>query len=1598
MKMFRSVSDGLIRAVKTHSRFAGIAFLSGFALAGLPAVGAAVELTQDTEVTTLAGYPDGVTCSLSTPITLTVTLSADETYSHPISGNIKLVKKGLRDLTIDRANTFTGGTEIYKGRLIAAHPMALGKGEIYVESDCSQTFTYVNQANLSALTIACASFTNDLRVSDWSSALPYYEGYRLANYNLQMALQNGRVSYFGNVRGGSLSVFCGVDRAINTASFKSTSFGDFRGTVTCTGTVYHLSASCVNYFKAVTCALLTGSDNFWCRYVNLSLEPGENKIAEARLGADHFICNRKDCLRGARIGGSSLIDGGHKEFPGIQMDSFSQQIDRFFKWQSIESRKDSYPHVVTCSEGCNVSLTMRATGDSECDWNFENDLAICWWPTNSAYRMTCISDRTSSTKGTITVSNGVFEVTGTYTFPNVTAVAVSEGASFLNNSSASDALKSVRTVTVDKGGLFKLGRADAMTTADVTFVLDTEATVEIPDDCDFSANAIRLAGNGLPIGTYTGKDSTTPGATPIPQLKGAGKVTVLTAPQTTVFDLNGVDRKVTSLHDFPFGFTNSSPTRARLTVEILQDITYDKPIGGNVTLVKKGGYDLTLAATNTYSGGTEIYCGRLVVADAAAVGPGEVYVESDCSRTFTNEEKYRDNLSALAIDCEGFTNDVRVSEWSGATPYYWSMRYANYNLQLMRAMTFSAKVTGGSLSVVPSAKRVIAEAREGAYLIVTLAGTIDLTGTLFNSTAVTINYTSPLLRCALMAATPNFWTHLVNLSAKEVHVGKYFTALDTLELWGGADLFRGETVIGGSGQYDSNQDRGNLNLARQNQLIDRFVASDSFAEVREKKTWPHRVYANTLDPVTLTMRGTGDSSCDWLFEQAISLCWWPTNAAYRMTCTHNRISTTTGSIIVSNGVFEVAGTYTFSNVTAVAVCEGATFENNSNAAGALRSVRSVRVDKGGRFKMGRVDAMLTGSVTFNLADDAVLEIPDGCELDVNAICFAGDGLPIGAYTGKDSTTPGATPIPQLKGSGKVYVLSSPKASVIDATWNGGAGDGAFETADNWNNAAVAGRFGDGVINATFASAGSEAVVAGGEVLNKMTFNGGVPTFTIRKGSDAASIALGIGGLTATASAATVVTNEVAVKIAGSQDWSIGQNVRLCMKGGLRQETAKSTLLNITGGVNDNRQLQLVGTGDAGTYAGRVDIKGNVAAVGDDPFGRAVEGVDGTVTLYGGDAGMLQLGQPGGPVTTITKPVVLSGYVKNSYLKMAYSNSGTTEAVKNRVSFMGPVDFGAGSLFNLNGFNPHVVFAGGGKMLSDVSNYSGSLTVTNKPMELSFLNTHAGTLRICLNVASNRMDGLRVENLTNGYANDLYFGADWALYEGNTEVYVNFHWGNGRYYASTIQLNGYNQRIGNLSSRLTTPPGATYSPFDLKMEVEKTQITSTGPATLYVNQTTDKAMIIPFTGKAALCKDGAAKLMVSNIACTAASPLTVRKGTLELFDASWKNASAVTVTALDGDATLKLSTTLAAANVPANKFFTRRAFDVTMTDGAGKARLDLAAGVVETAHSLVLNGKTMDGGCTYGSSASQATVKDDIHFTGAGMLRVTHPSGCILILR
>ena len=1036
-----------------------------------------------------------------------------------------------------------------------------------------------------------------------------------------------------------------------------------------------------------------------------------------------------------------------------------------------------------------------------------------------------------------------------------------------------------------------------------------------------------------------------------------------------VLDLAGADREVTTLA----GYTGVVNTGARATLVVSNDVdeTFSHVISGPVKLVKRGTGDLALGRENTFTGGTEIQRGRLVAANTGALGSGEVFVNSDCALPFTSANQA--NLSALTVACATFTNDIRLAAWSVPLAAYEGYRYANYNVQASLpggTVDFRGAVTGGSLSFNNGQARAIDT--PSAFVgtpTVNFHGPVALDGTVYVVDPDTVNFRERVA-CALLTG-PNFWCRRVNLWPKGNEIQVVSLGADALVL-NGADAIPGAVVSGTTDFRDTaHQDHDSINCGGCDQTIDRFVSTRDDWTCAE--TFPLRwFYHGSGKAPRVVMRATGDSRCDWRFENDVSLVWWPTDAASTMTCAADRASPTTGSIAVSNGTFAVTGATTFSNVTEIVVADGATFAMDGTAAGAFKSVTRVAVGAGATFRMGLVEAFTTADLTLDLAADATVVVPDGAAFDVGAILVDGDGLPVGtAYTGADGVD-GATRIPQLSGTGRMSPLAAPPREKVPATWTGAAGTTDLETAANWSTADVAGQFQSGKVDATFASGGAVTVPTRDVLFHSLTF-GGVTPFTLGAEGNTAEVGIGTGGLAASAETAEA-TVFAPVGIYGPQTWAVGAGHTLTVTGGLRQAAAKPTTVTKTGTGN----VKLFGRGDAGTFAGGFTVSGALEAHGEDPFGRPAAGVDGTVRITGTASDYaVKFGN-----CRITKPVVVTGYCAdgNGTGYFGVLSACTAE-------FAGPVDIASDVNFRLDMFKTKVVFSGGGTFAGRFQSYECDITITNKPLTVNFRDTPCGTTTVRFFVGGNAVNAFTPAS----YAHSVEFHADDAFAGNETEFLVKFHWGNGHYYGSTINLNGHSQRLGTLRSSVAQPMGATQSPFEVT-PTGNSRITSDGPATLFVNQTADGVIIVPFMGQAALAKGGPATLVMSNTTHTATAPLAVTGGTLELFDASWPNATGVTVDATAGtDATLKLT-----AGPDARATIFPKKIPFTLVDGEGAvAKIEIPAGVQLRANDLVVNGRIRSG--VWGSSASGAPNKDDVHFAGAGTV-FGMGGGTVLILR
>ena len=146
---------------------------------------------------------------------------------------------------------------------------------------------------------------------------------------------------------------------------------------------------------------------------------------------------------------------------------------------------------------------------------------------------------------------------------------------------------------------------------------------------------------------------------------------------------------------------------------------------------------------------------------------------------------------------------------------------------------------------------------------------------------------------------------------------------------------------------------------------------------------------NSDTPATLTMNATADGICYARIMGAVSLVWSP--AEDRTLTFSNRVHATTGSITVEKGKVKTVGSCVFSNLTAIVVKEGATFDLSSKASDALRSLASLTLERNATLLIG--DEALTpfgaARPAIRAEEGARIVIPPGTTLTAASLLTSG---------------------------------------------------------------------------------------------------------------------------------------------------------------------------------------------------------------------------------------------------------------------------------------------------------------------------------------------------------------------------------------------------------------------------------------------------------------------------------------------------------------------------------------------------------------------------------------------------------------------------------
>ncbi|ECS2588462.1 autotransporter outer membrane beta-barrel domain-containing protein, partial [Salmonella enterica subsp. enterica serovar Meleagridis] len=524
----------------------------------------------------------------------TLELNTGGTFDNAISGSGQVVKSGDETLTLSGTNTYSGGTLISGGTLVASNVEALGTGDVtdnaVLELNTGGDFDnaisgsgQVEKSGDGTLTLSGSNtYTGGTTINDGTLIATSVDALGSGDVtdNATLALNTGGT--FDNTISGSGKVEKSGDDALTLSGANSYT----GGTLISGGT---LIASNVE-------ALGTG-------------DVTNNATLELNTGGD-FTNNISGSGQVVKSGDETLTLSGSNTYTGG----------------------------TTINDGTLVATSVDALGSGDVTDNatlalntggtFDNTISGSGKVEKSGDDALTLSGANSYTGGTL-ISGGTLvasnvEALGSGDVTDNATLALNTGGTFDNTISGSgQVVKSGDDVltlsgsntytggTTISGGTLIASNVDALGTGDVT----NDATLELNTGGDFTNN---ISGNGQVVKsgddtlTFSGSNTYTGG-------------TLISSGTLVANDVNALG-------------TGDVTDNATLELNTGGDFTNN--ISGSGQVVKSGDDTLTLSGTNSYTGGTTISGGTLVATNVEALGTGDVTnnatLELNTGGDFTN--------------------------------------------------------------------------------------------------------------------------------------------------------------------------------------------------------------------------------------------------------------------------------------------------------------------------------------------------------------------------------------------------------------------------------------------------------------------------------------------------------------------------------------------------------------------------------------------------------------------------------------------------------------------------------------------------------------------------------------------------------------------------------------------------------------------------------------------------------------------------------------------------------------------------------------------------------------------------------------------------
>ncbi|MGU6975240.1 autotransporter-associated beta strand repeat-containing protein [Salmonella enterica subsp. enterica serovar Ouakam] len=508
----------------------------------------------------------------------TLELNTGGDFDNAISGSGQVVKSGDKTLTLSGANSYTGGTTISSGTLIATNVEALGTGDVTdnatlelntggdFDNNIGGTGSVVKSGDETLTLSGANSYTGGTTISGGTLVASNVEALGSSDVTDNATLELNTGGDFTNNISGSGQVVKSGDDVLTLSGANSYS----GGTLISDGT---LVASNVE-------ALGTGDIT-------------DNAVLELNTGGD---------FDNAISGSGQVVKSGDETL--------------------TLSGSNTYTGGTTISGGTLVASNVDALGTGDVTDNatlelntggtFDNVISGSGQVVKSGDKTLTLSGANSYTGGT-TINDGTLvasnvDALGSGDVTNDAVLELNTGGDFTNNISGSGQVvksgdetltlsgtNSYTDGTLISGGTLVATNLEALGTGDVT----NNATLELNTGGDFTNN---ISGSGQVV--KSGDETLT--------LSGANSYTG----GTTISGGTLVASNVEAL--------GSGDVTDNATLEMNTGGDFDNAISGSGQVVKSGDKTLTLSGANSYTGGTTISGGTLVASNVEALGSGDI--------------------------------------------------------------------------------------------------------------------------------------------------------------------------------------------------------------------------------------------------------------------------------------------------------------------------------------------------------------------------------------------------------------------------------------------------------------------------------------------------------------------------------------------------------------------------------------------------------------------------------------------------------------------------------------------------------------------------------------------------------------------------------------------------------------------------------------------------------------------------------------------------------------------------------------------------------------------------------------------------------------